>query len=75
MNTVFALKYARIYYIDDDGGFDFGHDDAPAYSDFAYLAFTVGMTFAVGESAPMTKLARSRTGRPTTRTDSFEAPA
>jgi uncharacterized membrane protein len=54
VNTVFALKYARAYYIDEPnrGGFDFKQDAEPAYSDFAYLAFTVGMSFAVSEIEP-----------------------
>jgi uncharacterized membrane protein len=52
VNTVFALKYARLYYADTDGGIDFKQADPPAYSDFAYLAFTVGMSFAVPETEP-----------------------
>jgi uncharacterized membrane protein len=55
VNTVFALKYARMYYVDgpDRGGFSFGLDNfEPSYSDFAYLAFTVGMAFAVPEIRP-----------------------
>ncbi|WP_306207299.1 DUF1345 domain-containing protein [Actinoplanes sp. RD1] len=47
VNTVFALKYARLYYSGGDGGIDFGQREPPAYSDFAYAAFTVGMSFAV----------------------------
>jgi uncharacterized membrane protein len=35
VNTVFALKYARIYYVDEDGGIDFRHEEPPSYSDFA----------------------------------------
>jgi uncharacterized membrane protein len=50
VNTVFALKYARLYYLDDDGGIDFGQEQPPAYSDFAYMAFTVGMAYAVSET-------------------------
>jgi uncharacterized membrane protein len=49
VNTVFALKYARLYYSGGDGGIDFQQEEPPAYSDFAYLAFTVGMSFAVPE--------------------------
>jgi uncharacterized membrane protein len=43
-----------MYYLDepDDGGIDFKQRAAPAYSDFAYLAFTVGMAFAVPEAEP-----------------------
>jgi uncharacterized membrane protein len=51
VNTVFALKYARLYYL-EDGGIDFDRCEPPAYSDFAYLAFTVGMTFATSENEP-----------------------
>ena len=51
VNTVFALKYARLYYLEEDeGGIDFKQRGPPAYSDFAYLAFTVGMTFATSET-------------------------
>ena len=52
VNTVFALKYARLYYAGGDGGIDFKEQHRPAYSDFAYLAFTVGMSFAVSETEP-----------------------
>ncbi|MBW0108603.1 DUF1345 domain-containing protein [Pseudonocardia sp. KRD-182] len=50
VNTVFALKYARLYYAGSDGGIEFGQEEPPAYSDFAYVAFTVGMSFAVPET-------------------------
>jgi uncharacterized membrane protein len=49
VNTVFALKYARLYYVDRDGGIAFPEDAPPAYSDFAYIAFTFGMTYAAPE--------------------------
>jgi uncharacterized membrane protein len=52
VNTVFALKYARMYYADEEGGIDFRQQDPPAYTDFAYMAFTVGMSFGVSETEP-----------------------
>ena len=54
VNTVYAFKYARLYYVDepDQKGIDFKQEDPPTYSDFAYLAFTVGMSFAVSETEP-----------------------
>jgi uncharacterized membrane protein len=60
VNTVFALKYARMYYLDepDRQGFDFNQDAEPAYSDFAYMAFTVGMAFAAPEAKPNTQATR-----------------
>ena len=50
VNTVFAFKYVRLYYVDEAGGIDFGTDQPPAYSDFAYLAFTIGMTFGLTDN-------------------------
>jgi uncharacterized membrane protein len=52
VNTVFALKYARLYYVDEDGGIDFRQSRPPAYSDFAYMAFMVGMAYAMAETEP-----------------------
>ncbi|MGN6160922.1 MAG: DUF1345 domain-containing protein, partial [Marmoricola sp.] len=50
VHTVFTLKYARLYYVGEDGGVDFNQDEPPRYSDFAYLAFTIGMTFQVSDT-------------------------
>src|SRR3954451_6638788 len=50
VHTVWALRYARLYYSSPDGGIDFGGDD-PDYGDFAYLAVTIGMTFQVSDTA------------------------
>lgn len=52
VNTVFAFKYARMYYRDSDGGIDFKQSAPPCYTDFAYMAFTVGMTYGVTETEP-----------------------
>lgn len=51
VHTVFTLRYARLYYHGSDGGIDFNQDAPPAYRDFAYLAFTIGMTFQVSDTA------------------------
>ncbi len=50
VHTVWALRYARLYYSPPAGGIDFGGDD-PDYTDFAYLALTIGMTFQVSDTA------------------------
>jgi uncharacterized membrane protein len=51
VHTLFALKYARLYYEGQPGGIDFNQKDLPPrYLDFAYLAFTVGMTFQVSDT-------------------------
>ena len=50
IHTVYTLKYARLYYQGSPGGVSFNEDDPPQYTDFAYLAFTVGMTFQVSDT-------------------------
>ena len=50
LHTVFTLKYTREYYAESPGGIDFGTKDDPAYRDFAYVAFTIGMTFQVSDT-------------------------
>ncbi|MEW2378269.1 DUF1345 domain-containing protein [Micromonospora sp. NPDC047812] len=51
VHTVFAARYARIYYTGPDGGIDFNQSEPPRYSDFAYVAFTVGTTFQVSDTS------------------------
>ena len=50
VHTVFALRYAHEYYTDPVGGIDFKSDAPPDYQAFAYVAFTVGMTFQVADT-------------------------
>jgi uncharacterized membrane protein len=50
VHTIYTLKYARLYYGDEVGGIDFNEQDGPDYVDFAYLAFTIGMTFQVSDT-------------------------
>lgn len=46
VNTVYAFRYARMYYIDDRHRFDFDQDEEPSYSDFAFAAFSIGMAYS-----------------------------
>jgi uncharacterized membrane protein len=51
-HTSFTLRYAHLYYRDDDegeGGLAFPGDRKPNDFDFAYFAFTVGMCFQVSD--------------------------
>ena len=61
VNTVYALKYARMYYLDhQNGGIDVKKDDDPTYSDFAYFAFTIGMSYTGPEIEPITTEVRRK---------------
>ena len=60
VHTVFCLRYASLYYGGDPvGGIDFNQDEPPAYVDFAYLAFTLGMTFQVSDTDLTTRRIRA----------------
>ena len=51
VHTLFTLRYAALYYGEPGGGIDFNSPEPPTYRDFAYLAFTIGMTFQVSDTA------------------------
>jgi len=51
-HTAYALRYAHLYYRDDDdgeGGLEFPGKIDPDGFDFAYFAFTLGMCFQVSD--------------------------
>jgi uncharacterized membrane protein len=50
VHSNFTTRYARLYYSGPDGGIDFKSDEKPKYSDFAYVAFTLGMTYQVADT-------------------------
>lgn len=58
VHTVFMLRYARSYYGEPAGGIEFNEEDRPAYLDFAYFSFTIGMTFQVSDTNITTKAIR-----------------
>lgn len=52
LHTVFTLRYAELYHRDGaaDRAIDFHSDPDPTYRDFAYVGFTIGMTFQVSDT-------------------------
>jgi uncharacterized membrane protein len=58
VHTVYALRYARAYYSEPVGGIEFNEAEPPTYTDFAYFAFTVGMTFQVADTNITSKAVR-----------------
>ena len=59
VHTLFTARYARLYYAGPAGGIDFHDPNPPPYSDFAYLAFTIGMTFQVSDTDLETAVIRA----------------
>ncbi|MFA1705380.1 DUF1345 domain-containing protein [Mycobacterium intracellulare] len=50
VHTLFTVHYARLYYSDEPGGINFHDPEPPRFRDFAYAAFTVGMTYQVSDT-------------------------
>jgi uncharacterized membrane protein len=50
LHTLYTLRYAELYYFRNQGGVDFNQKEDPQYTDFAYLAFVLGMTFQVSDT-------------------------
>lgn len=50
VHSLYTLQYAALYYDDPVGGIDFNGTMRPSYADFAYVGFTIGMSFAVSDT-------------------------
>jgi uncharacterized membrane protein len=59
VHTLFSLRYARLYYGGKPGGINFNQTTPPRYLDFAYVAFTLGMTFQVSDTDLQTPAIRT----------------
>jgi len=58
VHTTYTLRYAKLYHNGDPGGVDFNQEALPRYGDFAYVAFTIGMTFQVSDTSFTSSLMR-----------------
>jgi uncharacterized membrane protein len=53
INTVYTLRYAHLHFASTTEGIAFGESAGqwrPDYRDFAYIAFTIGMTYQVSDT-------------------------
>jgi uncharacterized membrane protein len=53
INTVYTLRYAHLHFGSTAAGIGFGDSAGPQrpdYRDFAYVAFTIGMTYQVSDT-------------------------
>jgi uncharacterized membrane protein len=63
IHLLFTVRYGDIYYAEPVGGVTFNDDDKPDYRDFAYLAFTIGMTYQVSDTNLTNKTIRHAVSR------------
>jgi len=62
VHTVYMLRYARAYCsAEPPGGIEFDDPEPPTYVDFAYFAFTIGMTYQVSDTNITAKAVRRLT--------------
>ncbi len=59
VHTLYMLRYAVLYYSGSAGGIEFNQEELPRFSDFAYIAFTIGMTYQVSDTTVQTTQIRS----------------
>ncbi|MER6983765.1 DUF1345 domain-containing protein [Streptomyces carpinensis] len=50
LHLMYATRYAYLYYVTSAGGIDFNSDHPPAYRDFFYFSYNLGMTYQVADT-------------------------
>jgi uncharacterized membrane protein len=50
LHLMYAARYAYLFYSDAPGGIDFNGNDPPAYRDFLYFSYNLGMTYQVSDN-------------------------
>ncbi|MEU6089591.1 DUF1345 domain-containing protein [Streptomyces sp. NPDC047085] len=59
LHLMYATRYAYLYYGPAEGGIDFNSELPPAYRDFFYFSYNLGMTYQVSDTSVSSPLIRS----------------
>jgi uncharacterized membrane protein len=59
LHLMYATRYAHVYYAEPAGGIDFNSDLAPAYRDFLYFSYNLGMTYQVSDTSVSSQVIRA----------------
>lgn len=51
LHMMYAARYAHLYYEAPVGGIDFNSDESPAYRDFFYFSYNLGMSYQVSDTS------------------------
>ena len=51
LHLMYATRYAHLYYGPAAGGIDFNSTEPPAYRDFLYFSYNLGMTYQVSDTS------------------------
>jgi uncharacterized membrane protein len=58
LHLMYAARYAYLFYSDAPGGIDFNGNDPPAYRDFLYFSYNLGMTYQVSDTSVSSRTIR-----------------
>ncbi|MGI5131639.1 DUF1345 domain-containing protein [Pseudonocardia sp. CA-107938] len=59
LHLMYATRYAHLYYGPADGGIDFNSSAEPAFRDFLYFSYNLGMTYQVSDTSVSSALVRA----------------
>jgi uncharacterized membrane protein len=59
LHLMYATRYAFTYYASETGGIDFNSDELPAFRDFLYFSYNLGMTYQVSDTDVQSPVIRS----------------
>ena len=59
LHLMYATRYAHLYYGPAAGGIDFNSTEPPAYRDFLYFSYNLGMTYQVSDTGVTNTTIRS----------------
>jgi len=59
LHLMYATRYAHLYYSDTPGGIDFNTTEPPAFRDFLYFSYNLGMTYQVSDTAVQSSTIRA----------------
>ena len=51
LHLMYSARYAFLYYLEPVGGIDWNNDQPPAFRDFLYFSFNLGMTYQVSDTS------------------------
>lgn len=51
LHLMYAVRYAYLYFDGTPGGIDFNSDETPAFRDFFYFSYNLGMTYQVSDTS------------------------
>jgi uncharacterized membrane protein len=59
LHLMYVARYAYLYYMPTVGGIDFNSNDPPAFRDFFYFSYNLGMTYQVSDTSVSNRTIRT----------------